>query len=49
VHTERVFRWVLAAVAVGTAIAAVSLWPGERKDVLGAGLTAPTESAGSRR
>jgi uncharacterized membrane protein len=45
VHTERVFRWVLAAVAVGTAIAAVSLWPGERKDVLGAGLTAPTESA----
>ena len=42
---DRAFRWTLIAVAAATVIAMATLWPGERKDVLGAGLTAPTERA----
>jgi uncharacterized membrane protein len=45
VFAEHAFRWTIAAVAVGTVAAMAALWPGERKDVLGEGLTAPTERA----
>jgi uncharacterized membrane protein len=41
----RAFRLALCAVAVATVVAIVVLWPGERKDVLSEGLTAPTERA----
>jgi len=42
---DRAFRWILAALAVATVVGAAILWPGERREVLGEGITAPTERA----
>ena len=42
---DRAFRWVLVAIAIAVVVAMAILWPSERRDVLGEGLTAPTERA----
>ncbi len=42
---QRLFRLALALIAAATVVAMISLWPGERREVLSAGLTAPTERA----
>jgi uncharacterized membrane protein len=41
----KIFRWILAGLALATVVAIVILWPGERPDILSEGLTAPTERA----
>jgi uncharacterized membrane protein len=43
--TKRLFAAILIGLTIATVVAIVLLWPGERKSVLSAGLTAPTERA----
>jgi uncharacterized membrane protein len=45
VRGDRLAKLALGAIAVATAVAVVVLWPGERPEVLGEGVTAPTERA----
>jgi hypothetical protein len=42
---DRLAKSALVVIAVATAVAVVVLWPGERPEVLGEGITAPTERA----
>jgi uncharacterized membrane protein len=44
-RVDRLAKSALAAIAVATAVAVILLWPGERPEVLGEGITAPTERA----
>jgi uncharacterized membrane protein len=45
VRGDRLAKLALGAIAVATVVAVVVLWPGERPEVLGEGITAPTERA----